>query len=225
VTRTTARRAGQRKKKIEEVVTYAWGHRTRVYILIVLNEGTFTPGQIAHIIDEPLNNVSNHVRELLDAGSIELVKTEQVRNATLHYYRAVEMPYYSDEEVAAMTPEQRQMTAGLAIQSMVAEVMAGLWAGKMQHDPRLWLAWDWFNVDAQGREEIADEQERSWERFREIEIDAINRCAKSGEESVSILVSQTGFERARKGPTSSPATSSTTGGTVSMPMKDSLRKR
>lgn len=198
------RRAGQRKKRIEEVVHYATGHRIRVHILIVLNEGTFTTGQIAHIIDESVSNVSNHIRELLDAGSIEHVKTERVRNANQHYYRAIEMPHYTDEEVAAMTPEQRQVTAGLAIQSMVAEVMAGLWSGKMKHDPRLWLAWDWFNVDEQGREEIADEQEGSWGRCRGIEVDAINRCAESGEETVSILVSQTGFERARKGPNPPP---------------------
>jgi DNA-binding transcriptional ArsR family regulator len=200
---TTTRRAGQRKKSIEEVVAFAVGHRTRVHILIVLNEGTFTPGQIAQTIEEPLNNVSNHIRELLDAGSIELVKTEQVRNTNQHYYRAVEIPHYSDEDIAAMTPEQRQVTAGLVIQSMVAEVMAGLWGGKMKCDPRVWLAWNWFNVDEQGREEIADEQARSWERIQEIEVEATNRRANTGEEAVSILVSQTGFERARKGPTPS----------------------
>lgn len=196
-----AGRVGQRKKSIEEVVSYAVGHRVRVHILIVLNEGTYTAGEIAEVIDEPLNNVSNHIRELLDAGSIELVETKRARNMLQHYYRAIEMPHYSDEEVAAMTPEQRQITAGLAIQSMVAEVMAGLWSGKMQDDPRLWLAWDWFNVDAQGREEIADEQERSWGRFRDIEVEATNRRAASGEDAISILVSQTGFKRARKGPT------------------------
>jgi DNA-binding transcriptional ArsR family regulator len=196
----TTKRAGQRKKSIEEVVAYAVGHRIRVHILIVLNEGTFTPGQIAQIIDEPLNNVSNHIRELLDAGSIELAKTERVRNTNQHYYRAVELPHYSDEEVAAMTPEQRQVTAGLAIQSMIAEILAGLWSGNMNSDPRLWLAWNWFNVDEQGREEIADEQARSWERIQALEVDATNRRVHSGEEAASILVSQTGFERARKGP-------------------------
>lgn len=197
---TTTGRAGQRKKSIEEVVSYAVGHRIRVNILIVLNEGTYTPGEIARIIDEPLNNVSNHIRELLDAGSIELAKTEPVRNATQHYYRAVEMPFYSEEEAAAMTPEQRQVTAGLVVQSMTAEVMAALWAGKLTH-PRVWLAWDWFNVDAQGRQEIADEQERSWQRLRDIEVESTNRRAASGEEATSIIVSQAGFERARKAPT------------------------
>ncbi len=200
-TTSAPRAAGQRKKSIEEVVGYALNHKTRVHVLIVLNEGTFTVKQLADIIGEPLNNVANHVRELLEGGSIEIAKSEMVRNTRQHYYRAVELPHYSDEEVAAMTPEQKQVTSGLAVQSMMAEIMAGLWAGKMRDDPHLWLAWDWRNVDAQGRQEIADEQARSWQRIQEIEAESMNRRAKSGEEAVSVLVSQTGFERARKGPT------------------------
>lgn len=100
----TTGRPKRRRKRIEEVVGYTVNHRTRVHILIVLNEGTFTAKEIAEIVGEPLNNVSNHVRELLDAGSIELAKTEMVRNTQQHYYRAVEIPHYSDEEIAAMTP-------------------------------------------------------------------------------------------------------------------------
>jgi DNA-binding transcriptional ArsR family regulator len=202
---TTTQRPGRRKKTIEEVVAYAIGHRTRVHILIVLNEGTFTPGQIAEVIEEPLNNVSNHIRELADAGSIELAKTEQVRNTILHYYRAVEMPFYSDEEIAAMTPQQRAVSAGLVVQSMIAEVLAALWAGKLQ-DPRVWLAWNWFNVDEQGRQDIAEEQARSWARVQEIEVESTNRRVKSGEKATSIIVTQLGYQRARKGPqVSSPS--------------------
>jgi DNA-binding transcriptional ArsR family regulator len=196
---TTDQRPGQRKKSIEEVVAYALGHRTRVYVLMVLNEGTFTPNEIAQIINEPVNNVSNHIRELLDAGSIEVARTEQVRNAIRHWYRAVQPLHYTEEDYAEMTPEQRQLIAGLAVQTMTAELMAALWAGKMPDDPDVWLAWSWFNVDAQGREEIAAEQQRSWDRIREIEIEAINRCASSGEETKSIVVTQAGFQRARKG--------------------------
>jgi DNA-binding transcriptional ArsR family regulator len=191
-------RAGQRKKSIEEVVGYAVSHRIRVHILIVLNEGTYTAGQIAQIIGEPLNNVSNHIRELLDAGSIELAKTEPKGNVLQHFYRAVEMPFYSQEEAEAMTPEQRQVTAGLVVQSASAEVMAALWAGKLA-DPRAWLAWDWFNVDEQGREDMEDEQKRSWERMQEIEVEATNRRAESGEDATSMLITQFGYERARKG--------------------------
>src|SRR6478672_1880875 len=95
----TTARAGQRGKSIEEKVSYGLGHRIRVYVLTLLNEGVYCPDEIAQIIGERTNNVSHHIRELLDAGAIELAETKQIRNAIQHYYRAVEMPFYSDEEI------------------------------------------------------------------------------------------------------------------------------
>ena len=201
----TATRAGQRGKSIEEVVAYAVGHRIRVQILTILSEGVFSPDEIARIIGEPTNKVSHHVKELLDAGSIELAKTQQVRNTLQHYYRAVEMPFYSDEEIAAMTPQQRQVTIGLGLQCVMAEAMAAFWAGKMRSDPRVWITSSWFNVDSRGRGEIADELAESWRRMQEIEAVSVNRCATSGEEAISVAVSQMGFERERTGPTPPPS--------------------
>lgn len=199
--KTTAR-AGQRGKSIEEVVAYALGHRIRVYVLTILNEGTYTPDQIAQIIGEPLNKVSHHIKELLDAGSIELAKTEKVRNVDQHYYRAVEMPFYSDEEAAAMTPQQRRVTAGLTLQCMMAEAMSAFWAGKLHDDPRkVLLAWRWFNLDEQGQAELAEEQAKWWERVQEIEVESTNRRAKSGEAAASVIVAHMGFERERTAPT------------------------
>lgn len=200
-------RRGQRHKSIEEVVSYAVGHRIRVAVLMLLNEGTYTPAEMSAIIEEPLNNVSNHLRELLDAGSVEIAKTETKRNTVQHYYRAVEMPYFSDEDVADMTEGQRQVTAGLIVQGMVAEILGGLWAGKMKNDPRVWIAWRWFHVDKQGREELADRLEACWKDVEQIQVDSINRSAESGEELTSMLVSQTGFERARKAPVPPPESS------------------
>jgi predicted transcriptional regulator len=199
VPKTTAR-AGQRAKSIEEVIGYALNHRIRVYVLTLLNEGTYSPDQIAQIIEEPTNKVAHHIKELLDAGSIELAKVEKVRNADQHFYRAVEMPYYSDEEMAAMTPQQRQVTYGLILQCMTAEALAALWGGKMHSDPRVWMAWRWFNVDAQGRQDLADEQERSWKRYQDIEAESTNRRAKSGEPAESIIMAQMGFKRERTAP-------------------------
>jgi DNA-binding transcriptional ArsR family regulator len=199
MTKGTAR-AGQRGKSIEEILGYALGHRIRVQVLTILNEGTYTPDQIAQIIGEPLNKVSHHIRELLDAGSIEIAKVQKVRNADQHYYRAVEMPFFSDEEAKAMTPHQRKVTAGLTLQCMVAEAMSAFWAGKLHEDPRVWLAWRWFNVDEQGRQDIADAQQQSWDRMREIEAESTNRRVESGEDAASIIVADMGFERERSAP-------------------------
>lgn len=195
---------GQSGKSTEERLQFSVGHRTRVYVLTLLNEGIYTPEQIGEIIGEPTSNVAHHISELLDANSIELADVERVRNVTRHYYRAVKMPYYSDEEMAAMTPEERQGIIGLTLQCMMAEILAAFWSGKMEADPRLWLAWRWFNVDEQGREELAEEQARSWQRIQEIEAKATNRRARSGEEAKPIIICQAGFPRDRTAPQPPP---------------------
>ena len=196
----TAKRAGQRGKSIEEVVAYAISHRIRVQILIVLNQGIYTAAEIADIIDEPLNRVANHIRELVDAGSIEIADTKQRRGGFQHYYRAVEAPYYSQEEFEEMTWQQRQVTIGLVIQSLVAEVLAALQAGKMVDDPRVWLAWDRFFLDPEGRQEVADEHASHWQRMEAIKARTVNRVAKSGEDTRPYVVSVLGFERALTAP-------------------------
>jgi DNA-binding transcriptional ArsR family regulator len=197
-------RPGQRGKSIEERVGYALGHRIRIEILSLLNEGVYTADDIAAIIDEPRQNVHHHLRELLGGSSIEIAKVERKRNAELHYYRAVEMPDYDDGAVAAMTPEERLGLAGLIAQHSTAELMAALAAGKLSNDPQVELAWRWFNLDAEGRRELAAEQERFWKRVQELEVEATNRRAESGEEATSYIVAQWGYERARTAPVPPP---------------------
>jgi DNA-binding transcriptional ArsR family regulator len=192
-------RPGQRRKRIEDVVAYAVSHRIRVHILWILNEGTYTNTQVAEIIGEPANNVANHMRELLDAGSIELAKSEQKGNLVQNYYRAVEIPFYSEEDAEEMTHEQRQVTAGLVVQSAAAEIMAALWTGTLA-DPRTILAWSPHTLDQEGREDLEAEERRYLERAQEIEIEATNRRAKSGEIGQSMVVAMFGFERARRPP-------------------------
>jgi DNA-binding transcriptional ArsR family regulator len=200
VATATEARTGQRSKKIEDVVAYALGHRIRVQILMILNQGTYTTAEIADIIGEPLNRVSNHIRELLDAGSIEIADTQPRRGTYQHYYRAVEIPFYSEQEIEEMPWQQRQVTAGLIIQSYLAEVLAGLRAGKMADDPRAWAVWDRYNLDEDGRREVADEQEDHWRRLQAIKGVTANRVAASGVDTVPYIVSVLGFERALKAP-------------------------
>lgn len=189
-----------KERSVEEAVSYAVAHRIRVELLAALNERPYSPKELARIVRQPLSTVTHHIDELIRSKSIEIARTERVRNVHVNFYRAVELPFYSDEEIAAMTEEERQVTIAPALQAIMAEALAAFWAGKMVHDPRLWLSWRWFNVDAQGRQEIADEQARSWERIQEIEARSAARRAQSDEESQSIIVASMGFERTRSTP-------------------------
>ena len=189
---------GQRGKSIEEVVSYAVGHRIRIEILALLNEGVFTPDQIAKILGVSLGKVTHHIAELADGGAIELAKTEPVRNTTRHYYRAVSQPFVSEEEAERMPPQQRQIIVGLILQSIMAESMSAFWAGNMINDPMgTMLAWRWFNVDQEGKREITSELADSWSRVQEIEARSAARRAESGEEAISVIVAMQGFQRNR----------------------------
>jgi DNA-binding transcriptional ArsR family regulator len=191
------RREKKQRKRIEDAVQYALAHKVRVEILILLNEASYTVAELAELIDLPLSNVSNHVRRMLEDGSIEVGKREERRGTNIHWYRAVEMPYYSKEEAEALTWMQRQVTAGLVVQSGLAEVMAALFKGGLA-DARAILSWDWYSVDTRGQDDLEAENLRHLDRIREIECEALNRVAESGDETTPILVSLFAFVRARK---------------------------
>jgi DNA-binding transcriptional ArsR family regulator len=192
-------------KSIEERVGTALGHRIRVEVLAILNEGVHTADELADIIGESRQTIHHHLKVLLHDESIEIAKIERRRNANLHFYRAIHMPSFDEEKLKAMTSEERQVIAGLIVQHCTAEIIAALGSGKLSDDPMVVLAWRWFNLDEQGRRELSAEQERLWERAGEIEADSTNRRALSGEDATSYIVAQWGFERARRSPESPSA--------------------
>lgn len=191
------KREKKRRKWIAESVQYALSHEIRIEILTLLNEGSYTAGEVAEVTEIPLSNVSNHLKRMFEDGSIEVAKVEERRGTNVYWYRAVEIPEYTQEEAEQLTEMERQNIAGWVVQSGTAEVVAALWKGNLA-DPRTILSWDWYNVDAQGRAELEAENVRHLERLRQIECESANRCADSGEESTPLLVSLSAFVRARK---------------------------
>jgi len=100
----------KKPKRIEEVVQYALGHKIRVEILILLNQGAFTSAQLAELLGESVSNVQNHLRKMLDDGAIEIAEEKRLSNVVTYWYKAVEIPVYSQETAEAMTPLQQQMS-------------------------------------------------------------------------------------------------------------------
>lgn len=189
--------AKRSKKKIEDTVRYALGHRTRVKALMHLNEGIYSAAELAALIGVPQNNLSNHLRRMLEEGSIEIAKEEFKGNMMHFWYRAVEIPVYTQKDAEEMTPLQRQVTVGAILQAGSAETFAALEGGTLA-DPKSILFWHWYNVDAKGKRALEVESHRYLKRVRQIEAASTNRRAKSGEDGVSMLVNLAVFKRARR---------------------------
>jgi DNA-binding transcriptional ArsR family regulator len=200
----TTTKAGQ-KRSVEEAVSYAIGHRIRIEILALLNEGTHSPSELAKLTSQPITTVGHHIKELVNSGCIELARIEKVRNADQHFYRAVELPFVSDEEAESLPIEARQQYAAVILQALMAEGLAALWAGKMTSDP-VWMSWRWFNLDTQGQQEAQEAQHEFWERIKEIDAETANRVALTGESTISTIVAALGFERFKSVGAPVPAT-------------------
>jgi DNA-binding transcriptional ArsR family regulator len=138
----------------EEAVSYTLGHRIRVEILTALHElQSASAIELARIVGQPLSTVTHHISELLKSGSLRIERTEKVRSVEQRFYAVEGWHYTDDEEFQEMTEAERQKNCRVVLESMIAEVLAGFWAGKLTADPRLFLCWNWFDVDAEGRDE------------------------------------------------------------------------
>jgi DNA-binding transcriptional ArsR family regulator len=69
----------------------ALGHPMRRQILreMLDTSGEISPRELAATLSQQLSALSYHVRVLAECRAIELVRTEQIRGSTQHFYRAV----------------------------------------------------------------------------------------------------------------------------------------
>ena len=81
--------AGSKRK--ENDLFNALGHPMRRQILReMLDAGEeFSPRELAAMLDEQLSALSYHVRVLAECKAVELVRTEQIRGSTQHFYRTI----------------------------------------------------------------------------------------------------------------------------------------
>lgn len=193
------RREKKERRSVEEAVQYTLSHIFRVEILILLNQASYTAGEVAELTEISLSNVSNHIKRMLQDGSIEIAKIEERRGTNLYWYRAIEIPEYTQEEAEALTEMERQSIAGWVVQSGTAEVVAALWKGNLAN-PRTILHWSWYTFDKKGRADAEAANARHLEEIREIECESVNRMVESKEEPVSMIVSLFSFVRARRAP-------------------------
>lgn len=196
----------RRSRLPEEAPTYPANHRIRHEAQIILHEGEFSAADIAEMIGEQTSMVTNHLRDLYDAGCIEFVGHKGEGNFKKAVYRAIDRPFTSRDEAKKMSPAERQEIAGVHLQWILTEALASYRNKKMIKDGACVIS-DEPCLDAAGRLELDDFLTACWngepevlaelKSVQEIAARATNRMAKSGETGMTVVVSLMGFERAR----------------------------
>lgn len=173
-------------------------HWIKVESLAILNEGEFSAGEIAIMLGEDVKNVRNHLRELYEAGSIELAGSKNVGGYVRAIYRAIELPVIEDDEAGEMTVEERHDVSGAISQGILAETVSAYRNGKLDEDP-VCLVWDAPILDGLGEQKMHELFLDTWAQAQEIEAASINRLAGSEEAGRVNVIGLLAFERGRTG--------------------------
>lgn len=201
----------ERTRLPNDAPSFATGYGIRLEALIILHERESSAADIARMIDEDVSIVTNHLRELYDAGCIEFVGYKGKGNLKRAVYRAITRPLITDEEYEAMSSEERHELNGAAIQWITAECLSSFRKNKMDRDKALCLITDSPILDSEGRIELRDFLTASWNgqsedvkaedvvepltSVQEIASRAAARMAQSGESGTTVVVTLMAFER------------------------------
>jgi DNA-binding transcriptional ArsR family regulator len=155
----------------------ALSHPLRVRILAILEERTASPVQLADQLGASLGVVSYHVRTLERLGLVKLVRTNPVRGAVEHHYRAKPRPTISDEGWGAAAPVAKQAYLSSFLQQVGAYTNAAAAAGGFDRADAHFTR-TVAKLDAKGWSQLAKLCEQLLTKVDAIEAESAKRIAK-----------------------------------------------
>jgi DNA-binding transcriptional ArsR family regulator len=174
------------EKLAERWFVKALSHPTRVEILELLNEREASPTEMKRAIGCTLNRVNYHLKVLVECGCVEVSRTEPVRGAVKHFYRAVPRSYFGHPDLREVPPSVRGGATEMALRSLNEALDRAAAAGHVDSEEAV-VSWMSLLVDEHGRERAIALSERTLEEYERIAAQSRERAA-SAEEPLAPLV-------------------------------------
>jgi DNA-binding transcriptional ArsR family regulator len=156
---------------IDQRIMKALSHPLRVRMLTVLNQKVSSPSELAEELDEPLGNVSYHMRFLADLNMVKLVRTEPRRGAVEHYYQALEPPLISDDDWAQLPAALRRSLSDSTLSQIARDLKGAAKTGGFDRE----------NIRVSRMALALDEQ--AWDELSEMLSDVLERASRLQEQS------------------------------------------
>lgn len=190
------------KKQDKPTASAALRHPLRVRILEVVNEQDVSPVQFmlrqfasdVEISAKSLSSISYHFRELAKMGCIEVARTYPRRGATEHVYTGKARAYFTDEEWADLTQRERCLISRTMYQGLAARADGAMMAHTFDSRTDRHLTWIAMEVDEKGWTELMSTLAGTLGEITQIQHDAQDRLASSGDKVVPVTVGMLGFE-------------------------------
>jgi DNA-binding transcriptional ArsR family regulator len=180
---------------ITQQLAKALAHPLRVRILSELQKGISSPNQLSQELNEPLGNVSYHVKTLLEFDCVELVKTEPRRGAVEHFYRATERAFFSDSDWAKMPDSARRSITGQIFESVGNDAMQAMSEGTLDVRLDSHITRTLLTLDEKGWKDLNGLLAETLEKANEIQEEAANRRADgTKDESINAKLALLAFE-------------------------------
>ncbi len=172
---------------IDQRIVKALAHPLRIRMLTVLNQRVASPSELAGELDEPIGNVSYHMRTLADLGMVELVRTEPRRGAVEHYYKAIERPHLPAQDWATLPPSVRRSFSDTTGRQVLDDFTAAVKSGGFERDGarlnRLEL-----KLDQKGWDELGKVLDDVSQRIEKIAAKAADRKADDTVTAAAVLM-------------------------------------
>jgi DNA-binding transcriptional ArsR family regulator len=178
---------------IDQRIMKALSHPLRVRMLTLLNQKVSSPSELADELDEPLGNVSYHMRFLADLNMVKLVRTEPRRGAVEHYYEALEPPLISDNDWAQLPVALRRSLSDSTLSQIARDLKGAAKEGgfdrKNIHVSRVALT-----LDEEGWDELSEMLADMLDRARRLQEQSNKRMKRANGTSISTALVLMQFE-------------------------------
>ncbi len=179
---------------ITQQLAKALAHPLRVRILTSLHKGVSSPNQLSQELDEPLGNVSYHVKTLLEYECVELVKTEPRRGAVEHFYRATERAFFSAGDWEKIPASARKGISGSILETVGQDASEALIAGAIDARSDSHISRTPLNLDDKGWSDITALLTDTLAKALEIQEEAANRLGDAKAEPITTKLAILHFE-------------------------------
>ncbi len=184
----------KKKDGVEQIVAKAFAHPLRVQILIILNERVASPNLLSQELEQSLNLVAYHVRVLEKYDCIELVDTKQRRGATEHFYRATRRQFLTDSEWSRMPAALRPGLSGAMLKAIFDDLDEAVTKSTFDELEDRHLSRVPMVVDKRGWSDVVTLLNETLDRVLEIQAEASERLANSGEQGMLSKVEMLHFK-------------------------------
>jgi DNA-binding transcriptional ArsR family regulator len=179
---------------ITQQLAKALAHPLRVQILTSLHKGISSPNQLSQELDEPLGNVSYHVKTLLEYDCVELVKTEPRRGAVEHFYCATERAFFSAGDWEKIPASARKGISGSILETVGQDATEALMAGSIDARSDSHISRTPLSLDDKGWSDVTKLLADTVAKALAIQEEAAARLSKKKTEAIGTKLAIFHFE-------------------------------